>query len=73
MATTEHTAGIMPAVNDIVAGVAIAFAYVVRFGTVAEGQAAGLPLRVTTDLLLPLIGAVWLLVVPTYQVCQKVR
>ena len=50
----------------------VAFAYVVRFGTLAEGQAAGLPLRVTTDLLLPLIGAVWLLVVPTYQVYKKV-
>jgi hypothetical protein len=44
---------------------------VTRFGTVAEGQSPGLLLEVTTDLLLPLLGAVWLLVVPMWTLYER--
>jgi hypothetical protein len=73
MATSEHTAGLVPAVNDLLAATVILGVYIVRFGTVDEGVAPGLPLRVTTDLLLPLLGGVWLLAVPTVQVVQRLR
>jgi hypothetical protein len=74
MATSDYTtAGIMPAVNDIVAVLAIAGAYVTRFGTVAEGEPPGILLEVTTDLLLPLCGAVWLLVVPMWTLWERSR
>jgi len=78
MATTEneselHTGGFMPTVNDLVAGVAVIGAYVTRYGVLAEGQTPSLLLQFSTDLLIPLLGAVWLLAVPVCQVVQKVR
>lgn len=69
---TTVTPGMLPTINDLAAGLAILLVYVTRFGTVTEGVAAPPYLTVTTDLLLPLLGALWLLVVPTYQVIQKV-
>jgi hypothetical protein len=76
MATTEsYGAGLMPATNDLAALLAICGAYITRFGVVAEGVAAWwhLPLVVTTDLLLPVLAGVWLLVVPVYQVWESRR
>lgn len=76
MVTSEHTAGMVPAVNDIVAGFAVLGAYVTRYGVVAEGVPTTwwhAPLLVTTDLLLPLLGAVWLLAMPTWALYQRVE
>lgn len=74
MATSEHTTtGIAPAVNDIIAGLVIVAAYVTRFGVITEGTGAWwhVPLFVTTDFLLPLLGGVWLLGVPVWQLYQR--
>ena len=75
MATSEaHTTrGIMPSVNDLVAGMCVFFAYVTRFGIVesgSEGWHMAL-LVVTTDFLLPLLGACWLLALPTWQLYNR--
>jgi len=72
MATSNHTQGFLPTVNDTVAILAIMGVYLTRFGVVAEGQSANFLLQLTTDFLLPLFGAMWLLAVPTYQVYRKV-
>ena len=78
MATSEtrlSTEGMVPAVNDLVAGLAIIGAYVTRYGVIAEGVAGEwwlLPLILTTDLLLPLLGGIWLLLVPTYSVYRRI-
>jgi len=71
--TTEHgyTAGLIPAVNDLAAGISICGAYITRFGLLAEGVASTwwhLPLLLTTDLILPVLAAVWLLGVPVWKV-----
>lgn len=79
MATSERrisTNGFMPAVNDIVAFGAMFGAYVVRFGTVAEGISGEMwliPLILTTDLVLPILGAIWLLGVPVYQMYRRLQ
>lgn len=76
MATTDtHTAGIAPSINDLVATVAILGAYLVRVGTVVEATSAAWvwPLVLVTDVVLPLLAAVWLLVVPTYSVVTRIR
>jgi hypothetical protein len=70
MATSEaYTAGIIPAVNDLVAIVAVVGAYITRFGVLAEGASAWwhLPLFLTTDFLLPLLAGVWFVGVPVYR------
>lgn len=70
MATSEsYTAGIMPAVNDLVAIVAVLGAYVTRFGVVAEGVESWwhLPLFLTTDAVLPLLAGAWFVGVPLYR------
>lgn len=78
MAMSEQrvsTEGMAPAVNDIVAGLVIIAAYVTRYGVIGEGVAGEwwlLPLILTTDLLLPLLGAIWLLLVPTYSVYRRI-
>lgn len=68
-----HTAGMVPAVNDIVAALALVAVYVVRVGHVAEGTAVPLPLQVATDVVVPVLAAVWLLVVPVWQVVRHVE
>jgi hypothetical protein len=76
MATSEHpTAGLMPATNDLLAFVAVVGAYITRFGVLAEGAMAWwyLPLVLTTDMLLPLLGGLWLVGVPLWQVWQRYR
>jgi hypothetical protein len=71
MATTEFIdrkrAGILPWVNDLVAVGVLFFVYVVRIGFVEEGVRAPWWLSVTTDAVLPVLAAVWLLVVPAYR------
>jgi hypothetical protein len=71
MGAVEHATGVLPPINDIVAGIAMFFAYVVRFGVITEGVGGWWGLRVTTDVILPVLGAVWLLVVPTAQVLKR--
>jgi len=75
MATrNHHTAGLLPAVNDIVAILAISGVYLTRFGMLAEGVEPGLvhlPLLLTTDLVLPVAAAAWLLAVPVWQVVTR--
>lgn len=77
MATSNsYTRGLMPAVNDLLAVAVVLSVYVVRFGTVAEGVEPSLalvPLYLTTDLLLPLLGATWLLAMPTVQLWQRLQ
>lgn len=67
------TRGVVPAINDIAAALAVLAVYVVRFGTVAEGGSPGLALTVTTDFIVPVLAAVWLLVVPVYRVVRAVE
>lgn len=75
MAAVEpHTSGILPATNDLIAGAAVLGAYITRFGALAEGVGPSpwlLPLYLTTDLLLPLLGALWFVAVPMYRVYQN--
>ena len=76
MTTTEtHTEGIAPAVNDLLAGGVVGAAYVTRYAVLAEQVERAwwhLPLFLATDLLIPLLGAVWLLAVPTWMLYQRV-
>lgn len=75
MATSErpgYTAGFMPAVNDLLA-VGVVFAlYVTRWGLLAEGESAGLFIQFTADFLVPVLGAVWLLAVPTLSLYERI-
>lgn len=66
-------AGLVPSTNDLIAAGAVFLAYVIRFGSIAEGVDATPWLTLTTDCLIPLLAAVWLLAVPTYQLCTHVR
>lgn len=73
--TVEYTRGVVPSVNDIVAGLAVTGAYVTRFGVVAEGVSGPwlLPLYLTTDVVLPILGAIWLLALPGYALWHRVN
>lgn len=71
MTAAEHTAGVVPAVNDLLAGLIIVALYVVRVGAVAEPGGAWLGLRLVADVVVPVLAAVWLLVVPTYRVYRR--
>jgi hypothetical protein len=74
MGTTERSyGGVLPTTNDLAAGVAIAAVYITRWGVVAEGGSPWWVLAIATDLILPVLAAVWLLCVPTYQVVERVR
>lgn len=79
MATSERrlaTEGLAPASNDIIASVAIVGAYIARFGTIAEGVAGDpwlIPLVVTTDFLLPVLGAVWMLMIPAWSIYRRIE
>jgi hypothetical protein len=57
----------------MVAALAITAAYVVRVGHVVEGVPVPVWLSVTTDFLVPLCAAAWLLLVPVYKVVMHVR
>lgn len=69
----EHTAGVLPSVNDMVAAVVLLAVYLVRIGHVVEGVPVPLWLSLTTDFLVPACAAAWLLVVPVYRVVMYVR
>jgi hypothetical protein len=69
----DRTAGVVPAINDVVAGVILVGVYLVRIGYVAEGMTGPWYLAVMTDVVVPLLAAVWLLVVPTVRVLAYVR
>ena len=78
MATTEHvehTAGVIPSVNDLVAGGVILLTYAIRVGVVEEGRESPLYLGLyaTTDVILPLLAGLWLLAVPTYHLWCRVQ
>lgn len=77
MATTNpHTAGLLPATNDLLAFLVLAGVYLTRIGVVAEGVTPGwwlAPLYLTTDLLLPLLAGLWVLGVPVWQVWTRCR
>jgi len=73
---TVTTTGMVPAVNDLIAGIAILGAYVTRYGVIAEGIDGGwwlIPLILTTDLILPILGAIWLLAVPTWSLYRRIE
>ena len=83
MATSERTesaqainTGIVPSLNGLVAAAVILGTYVTRYGVVYEGVDAGvwlLPLYLTTDLILPVLAAAWLLGLPTAMLAEKIR
>ena len=73
---TVATTGMMPAVNDLIAGAVVLGAYITRYGTIAEGVAGEwwlIPLILTTDLVLPLLGAIWILAVPTWSLYRRIE
>ena len=72
MGTTEHTAGIMPSVNDLLAAVVILAVYVIRIGYLAEGVGAPFALALVTDALLPLFAGAWVFLSALY-VCVDAR
>lgn len=80
MTTTDSrrslNSGIAPSLNGIVAGLSLFFVYVIRIGTIEESLDPSLwllPLILTTDFVVPLLAAIWLLAVPTWRVYEAVR
>lgn len=52
---------VLPTAAGVAVVVAVAGVFLVRIGTVAEGQAAPVTLRLTTDVLLPVVAGLWVL------------
>ena len=73
MATTEHTAGIMPSVNDLLAAVVILAVYLIRIGYLAEGLPTPFALALVTDALLPLFAGAWVFLSAVYVVVDGRR
>lgn len=66
--------GVVPPTNDLVAGLVILGTYITRYGILAEGVEGvwwHVPLILTTDLVIPLAAALWLLVVPVWTVWKR--
>lgn len=61
MAASKNALGLFPSVNDVTAGLAIVFAYTLRFITLGD-PAISAPwwLAATTDAVLPVLAGVWL-------------
>jgi hypothetical protein len=72
----EHNGGLMPSVNSLAAAGILFLTYVARFGVIYEDiepDLLYLPLYLTTDLILPVLAAAWLLGVPTAMLVEKIR
>lgn len=69
MATSQsdmHTGGLLPAINDLVAIAVLLVVYLIRFAALSDQYEVTWYLIVTTDLVIPLIAAIWLWVAAMY-------
>lgn len=73
MATTDatHTAGILPATNDLAAVIVIGVTYLIRFAAVTPEVTVPWWLTVTTDVFLPVLAGAWLWVAAMYALYQR--
>ena len=70
---THHTAGILPSINDAMAIAVLLATYMVRIAATGPGVDAPWFLYVTTDMLIPMLAAIWLFAAATYTVVRRLR
>ena len=73
MAATEHHAGILPNVNDLMAMTILSVLYIVRLASLGDTYSVPWWTTVVTDAILPTLAGLWLWAAAMYVVYKRVQ